>query len=236
MPNSFSKYVAEFLGTFALVFIGGAAVALNIAAQGAVTLLGVAFAHGLVLASMIYALGHISGGHFNPAVTVSMLLTRKIKIFDGVSYIISQLLGAMLAGYLITLVFVFLPVEAKFGALQISPAIGQNVGILLEAVLTFFLVLTIFGVAVDKRGMNPFGAAAIGLVLTVGVLIGGLLTGGALNPARSFGIAFAANFWDNQIVYWIGPIVGALIAALVYEFVFMNKEIKLGRYVKPRRK
>ena len=235
MSGSFSKYVAEFIGTFALVFIGGSEVALNIAAQGAVSLLGVALAHGLVLTSMIYALGHISGGHFNPAVTVGMLFAKKIKVFDGASYIISQLLGAMLAGYLITIVFVFLPADAKFGALQVSPAINQYIAILFEAVLTFFLVLTVFGVSVDKRGANPFGGAAIGLVLTVGVLVGGMLTGGALNPARSFGVAFAANFWTNQVVYWAGPVVGAIIAALIYLFVFLQKENVVTRSLRKRR-
>ncbi|MDP2717720.1 MAG: aquaporin [Candidatus Micrarchaeota archaeon] len=213
-------YFAEFFSTFALVFIGAGAVVMDTVSGGALGLLGVAVAHGLVLMSMIYAVGHVSGAHVNPAVTAAMWVTRQIRGHTALLYVVAQLLGAALAGFL--LLGIFPAATANLGV----PDLGANVsffqGILVEAVLTFFLVFTIFGVAVDKRAPAGVYGAAIGLVLTFDILFGGLLTGGAMNPARAFGPALASGYWATQLVYWIGPLVGAIVAGLSYRYLLLD--------------
>jgi len=229
--TSIKNYVAEFLGTFALVFIGAGAVVINTLTNGSLGIIGVAFAHGLVLMSMIYALSHVSGALFNPAVTVAMFATRKINLQNTIFYIIAQLIGAAFAGLVLASIFNAivapnqLPSQILYGFPQNLPF---EVGIAVEAILTFFLVLTIFGVAVDNKAPKGFHGLAIGLVLTFDILFGGLITGAAMNPARAFGPALASGFWDTQVIYWIGPIIGALIAAFIYEYLFL-KEVKLGK-------
>jgi len=211
------KYLAELISTFALVFVGAGAILAN----NGIT--GVALAHGLVLMSMIYATAHISGAHINPAVTIGMWIAKKINTKDGIFYIIAQLLGASIAGYLLLAIF---PngLDANLGATSLASNITVGMGILIEAILTFFLVFTIFGVAVDKRGHNGAFGLAIGLVLTFDILVGGNLTGAAMNPARSFGPALASGFWSNHLVYWVGPIIGSVIAALTYNKLLLNKK------------
>ncbi len=207
-------YLAEFIGTFALVFIGAGAVAAN---SG---LVGIALAHGLVLMAMIFALGHVSGGHFNPAVTIAMLLNKEIKTEKAIGYIGSQLLGASFAGFLL---LAFFPAAGGLGVPALGSGMSFAQGALLEAILTFFLVTVIFGVAVDKKGSPQVAGLAIGLVLAFDILMGGSLTGAAMNPARAFGPAIASGQWANQAVYWLGPIVGALLGALAYDKVLKSK-------------
>ena len=214
-------YLTEAISTFILVFIGaGSVLADGIGAD--IGIVGVALAHGLVLMSMIYATAHISGAHINPAVTVGMWITRKISSRNAILYIISQLIGAGIAGFLLSVIFTA-PTELNLGV----PALGEGVsfwsGIVTEVILTFFLVFTIFGVAVDKRAPTGFYGLAIGLVLTFDILVGGILTGAAMNPARAFGPALASGFWNNHLVYWIGPIIGSVIAALTYNNMFLKK-------------
>jgi len=211
------KYLAELISTFALVFIGAGAILANN------SLTGVALAHGLVLMAMIYATAHISGAHVNPAVTLGMWVTKKINTKDGIFYIFAQLLGASIAGYLLLAIF---PngLDANLGATSLASNVSFGMGILIEAILTFFLVFTIFGVAVDKRGHNGAYGLAIGLVLTFDILVGGNLTGAAMNPARSFGPALASGFWSNHLVYWIGPIIGSVVAALTYNKLLLRKK------------
>ena len=216
--NGYKAYLAEAIGTFALVFIGaGAILAGN-------DILGVALAHGLVLMCMVYATGHVSGGHINPAVTIGMWVTKKIKGVHAISYIIAQLIGAAVAGFLLQTIFSSAPASLALGAPILGLGISVLKGIIVEAVLTFFLVFTIFGVAVDKRAPAGLYGLAIGLVLTFDILVGGGLTGAAMNPARAFGPAFAADFWTNQLVYWVGPIIGGVIAALIYNYILMEKK------------
>ncbi len=218
--NGYKAYIAEAIGTFALVFIGaGAVLAGN-------DVLGVALAHGLVLMSMVYATAHISGGHINPAVTIGMWITRKIKSVDAISYIIAQLIGAAIAGFLLQAVFSGAPAALNLGAPALGEGVGFLRGVVVEAVLTFFLVFVIFGIAVDKRGPpGPYGFA-IGFVLAFDILVGFGLTGAAMNPARAFGPAFAADFWNNQLVYWIGPVIGGIVAALIYNYILLEKKRK----------
>jgi len=217
-----NKYLAEAIATFALVFIGAGAVVANATYNNSLGLVGVALAHGLVLMSMIYATRHISGGHVNPAVTIAMLVTKKIPVKDGIAYIIFQLVGAAIAGLLLAVVFVNAPASVHLGVTDLASGVSVTTGIILEAVLTFFLVFTVFAVAVDNRGLADASGLAIGLVLTFDILVGGSLTGAAMNPARAFGPAFASQYFLTQPVYWIGPIIGAVIAALIYDRIFLK--------------
>lgn len=218
-----NKYLAEAIATFALVFIGAGAVVANATYNNALGLLGIALAHGLVLMSMIYAIRHISGGHVNPAVTIAMLVTKKMQMKEGISYIVFQLVGASIAGLFLAMIFVNVPASIHLGVTDLAPGVSANNGILLEAVLTFFLVFTVFAVAVDSRGLPDVSGLAIGLVLTFDILVGGSLTGAAMNPARAFGPAFTSQYWATQSVYWIGPIIGAVIAAIIYSRAFTKK-------------
>ncbi len=216
--------VAEFLGTFALCFIGAGAICTNELSGGAVGLLGIAIAHGAVLAVMISALGHISGGHFNPAVTIGVLTAQKIDGKQAIAYVAAQLAGSAVAGYLLTLV---LPASVWQAVHLGTPALREGVtavqGTTIETVLTFFLVLTVFGTAVDPKGSwHAIAGFGIGTVLIFDILFGGPLTGASMNPARSFGPALASGFWDNHLVYWIGPILGGVLASLLYSQVFLG--------------
>ncbi|MBI5228001.1 aquaporin [Candidatus Micrarchaeota archaeon] len=214
------KYLAEFLGAFALIFIGAGAVLVNGLTGGAVGLVGIALAHGLVLMTMIYGMAHISGAHFNPAVTIAMLANKRINLSDAAGYILSQLTGAGVAGFLLF----FLYPTATSGQLYGFPTtIGLGFGIALEAVLTFFLVLTIYGTAVNKKAPSGFFGLAIGSVLIYDIILGGTQTGAAMNPARAFGPALASGVWGPQLIYWVGPVLGGLLASFVYEYLIREE-------------
>ena len=225
MKSGWRPLVAEFLGTFALCFIGAGAICTNQWTDGAVGLLGIAVAHGAVLAVMISALGHISGGHFNPAVTVGVLTANKIEGARAAAYVAAQLAGAAGAGYLLTLIVpetVWQPVHLGTPALAGGITVAQ--GTLIEMVLTFFLVLTVFGTGIDPKGSwNAIAGFGIGTVLVFDILFGGPLTGASMNPARTFGPALASGFWDHHLVYWLGPILGGILAGFLYSSVFLKK-------------
>lgn len=215
MPKEWIRLaVAEAIGAFALVFVGVLSLTIGFRAGG---LVGAALAYGLTVAVMIAALGHISGGHFNPAVTLGFLVTRRMNLPTAALYWAAQLGGAALAG-LVTLAATSRDVVAAG-----TPAVpeGVNVGsaILLEVVGTFFLVLVVFGTAVDARAPRSIYPFAIGLTLTVAVLAIGPATGGALNPARWFGSGVASWTWSDFYVYWIGPAVGGALGALTYRWL-----------------
>ncbi len=215
---------AELVGTFAFVFIGAGSIITNTLLHGAIGLVGIALAHGLALSIVISVFGATSGGHVNPAVTVGFLLTRRIKPLLGILYIVAQLVGATLAGLLLQAIFPqAIWQAAQLGTPDLAPGISLGTGILVEAILTFFLLLAVFGTAVDKRAPK-IGGFGIGLTVLVDILVGGPLTGAAMNPARTFGPALAGGFWQNDLVYWIGPIVGAAIAALLYEYVILRSQ------------
>ena len=213
---------AELVGTFVFVFIGAGSIITNTFVPGALGLVGIAFAHGLALSIVISAFGATSGGHINPAVTIGFLVTRRITPILGILYIMAQLVGATLAGLLLRAVFPQAVWQAaQLGTPNLGPGVSFGTGILVEAILTFFLLLAVFGTAVDPRAPK-IGGFGIGLTVLVDILVGGPLTGAAMNPARAFGPALAGGFWQNDLVYWIGPIIGAVIAALLYEYVILR--------------
>ncbi|MEX2274519.1 MAG: MIP family channel protein [Actinomycetota bacterium] len=214
--------VAEFIATFTLIFIGAGAVIVG----GQAGLVGIALAHGLVLAIMVSILAHISGGAVNPAVAIGLWVTGKLETHRTVIYIVAEVAGAIAGAFLLKLI---IPTEifdgAKGGTPQVVDLNGFGVGkaVLLEAVLTFFLVFAVYGTAVDDRG--PFSKTAgltIGLVLTFDILMGGPFTGAAMNPARSLGPALVSGAWTDWWVYWVGPIAGGIIAGVVYWGVFLR--------------
>jgi MIP family channel proteins len=215
--------LAEAIGTFALVFIGAGSIIADQLSGGRVGLVGVALAHGLAIATLVSATGHISGGHLNPAVTAGFVITRRIPVGVGIGYMVGQLVGASVGALLLVAAF---PEAARQAVHLGTPVLGRGVtagvGIVVEGVLTFLLVLVVFGVAVDARGPRGIAGLMIGLVIAMDILAGGVLTGGAMNPARAFGPALFSGFWQNHLVYWIGPLLGGAAAAWVYESAFIR--------------
>src|SRR5438132_7248395 len=215
------KGVAEFIGAFTLIFIGAGA----IISTGGTDLLLIALAHGLAIGVMASALAHISGGHFNPAVTLGALVGRQISLRLAVVYWVSQILGATVAA--VMLLGVFAPAEwqpYKLGTPTLGPTVGWGSAILVEAVLTFFLAFVVYGTGIDPKGsFNAVGGLAIGLTISLDIMMGGPLTGAAMNPARWFGPAVVSRFFDDGYVYWIGPLIGGAVAGLVYAYVFREK-------------
>ena len=209
--------IAELIGTFTLIFVGMGSI--MFASSG---ILGVALAHGLAIAIMASAVGHISGGHFNPAVTLGFLVTRRIAPSLAGVYWISQLAGAVLGALALRATF---PDETNLdsGVPVLNPTIGTGSGLLLEAIMTFLLVWVIFATAVDPGGaFKSISGLAIGLTITIGVLAAGPLTGAALNPARALGPELVQNVWDDFWVYIVGPSVGAVVAALLFDRLYLR--------------
>lgn len=221
MRDSLRHFAAELIGTFALVFMGGATIMGTAMSGSQAGLLEIAFAHGLVFAVMVTALMRISG-HFNPAVTIGFLAVRRIEPMMAGVYLVAQLLGAMVAAYLLKVVFPDPVFDAARGGGQfISLDITGTQAFIAEMIATFFLVLVVFGTAVDPKAPRV-GGLAIGLTLTVGILAIGPITGGSLNPARSFGPAVASGVYEGQLIYWTAPILGGILAAVLYEYLFMR--------------
>jgi len=222
MPNTPARiFVAEAIGTFTLIFIGVLAIYANGLVQppGSANLAAIGLAHGLAIGVSVASLGAISGGHFNPAVTFGFVVSGRLKPMAGLMYWVAQLVGASIAGFLA------LAIVGQAGVAGGTPDLGKNispvVGILVEAVLTFFLVSVVFGTAVDERAPKSIYPLAIGLTIAMDIMAGGPLTGAAMNPARTFGSALASGHWDNHLVYWIGPLIGGALGAGVHHFFFM---------------
>ena len=221
MNTTLSKRcAAEFIGTFALIFVGVGAIYHNAG------LLAVAFAHGLTIAVMVSATGGISGGHLNPAVTFGLLVGGKVDFRTTIAYWTSQLAGASVAGFILLFLFTNQVDPQKGGSLASAIVAGGTPdlaakgvsavdGVLIEAILTFFLVFVVYGSAVDARAPR-IGGLAIGLTVTLDILFGGPFTGAAMNPARTFGPALASGHWANQWIYWVGPLLGVALAGIVY--------------------
>jgi aquaporin TIP len=228
MPSLARRLVAEAVGTFALVFIGAAVVVVNGGfPNSGIGLLGIALAHALVLSVLVTATMNISGGHLNPAVTVALLVVRRIAVGPAVAYIVTQLVAACVAAALVQLLLPAAAVrEALVGAPTIADAITIQQAIGLEAIFTFLLVSAVFGTAVSAEAPRV-GGFGIGLVLLFDILVGGPLTGGVMNPARAFGPALVAGEWTGHMAYWIGPIVGAVLAALVWEYILLPRPSKV---------
>lgn len=209
--------VAELIGTFTLIFVGMGSI--MFASSG---ILGVALAHGLAIAIMVSAVGHISGGHFNPAVTLGFLVTRRIAPLLAIVYWVFQLTGAVLGALALRATF---PSEVNLdsGVPVLNSTIGVGSGLVLEGIMTFLLVWVVFATAVDPGGtFKAIAGLAIGLTITIGVLAAGPLTGAALNPARAFGPELVFNVWTDWWVYMLGPAVGGVLAALIYNWLYLR--------------
>ena len=204
---------AELVGTYALVTAGCGAIMVN-ATAGELTHVGVALTFGLIITVMVAAVGHISGAHFNPAVTLAFALTRHFPIREVLAYVGAQLLGAV-AGAL-TLQTLFGSV-ANLGATLPAGSALQALG--LEISLSAVLMFVIIAVATDTRAAGQLAALAIGATVALDALWGGPISGASMNPARSFGPALVAGIWRDQWVYWIGPIVGAALGAVIYQLL-----------------
>src|SRR5205823_2395469 len=208
-------WIAEFVGTFALIFVGIGAIK-----TAGHDVLAVALAHGLTIAAFVSATLHISGGQLNPAVTFGLLCGGHMTVTNALRYWSAQLLGGFSAA-LICLGLFGRDVVVN-GTPQLATNLSPMQGIIVEAILTFFLVFVVYGTVIDERGRRVAGLA-IGSTITLDILFGGSLTGAAMNPARVFGPALAANFWLNHYVYWLGPLIGAAVGGFVYGLLIERK-------------
>jgi MIP family channel proteins len=214
IPAGVAPYLAEFIGTFTLVFAGCGAIVIDRVTRGQITHVGVAISFGLVVAAMIYAIGHISGAHINPAVTLAFALTRHFPPYPLPLYWTAQLAGASVAAGVLRALFGDV---AHLGATLPSGGDGQS--LVLEIILTFFLMFVIMAVATDDRALGQAAALAVGGTVLLDAMFGGPITGASMNPARSFGPAAVSDHWSHFWVYVIGPIAGAVLGALSYEAV-----------------
>jgi MIP family channel proteins len=225
-------YTAEFIGTFALVFFGSVSVTIFFPITGiaspAATFIGIALAHGLILMVMVYAIGSISGCHINPAVTITAVALRKLDFDEGIAYIVAQALGATFAGLAHKLILPGNGALTGFGTPAPSAYIGQSdaVAVVVELIITFLLMLSFYAVWYTNNVPTGASGLLIGMTLTADMLIAGPLTGGAANPARALGPAIASGSFGSLWVYWVGPIVGALLAGFVYEHLLTANKRK----------
>jgi len=209
------RAAAEGLAAFALVFAGCGAIVADAVNDGALGAVGVSLVFGLIIMVMIYATGHLSGAHINPAVTVAFTLTRHFPAKDAAAYIGAQLLGAC-AGAL-TLLAVWPDQPASLGATV--PSVGLGSAFVYEVVLSAFLMFVIISVATDTRAVGPAAAIAIGGTVALDALFGGPVTGASMNPARSFGPALASGEWTDFWIYVVGPVLGAAAGGFAYQLV-----------------
>jgi MIP family channel proteins len=220
-PNA-SAIVAEAGGTFLFFVVGAGSIAAGAFTGGNPPggLVGVALAHGLVLAILVSSLGAVSGGHFNPAVTFGVWVAGRMSGIRAISYVVAQLVGAVAAGLALRVVIDPSTDPSHLGTPGLGAGVTVGAGIFLEAITTMVLLTAVFGTAVDPRAPK-IGGLAIGLAVAADILFIGPLTGGAMNPARWFGPAIVSGVLDNWYVWWIGPLVGAAIVAVVYRFVLL---------------
>jgi len=223
MRNNARLFVAEFVGTFFLVFAGVAAIAANAYRDGSVGLVGIAAAQGLALAVGMSATMGISGGHLNPAVTLGLWSVGRIDMKKAGLYLLAQLLAAIVAALAVKSLYPDMAgVTTRLGTPSLAPDVSLAQGIIVEAILTFMLLVAFMGTTVDSLAPR-IGGFGIGLTVFFGILAGGDITGAAMNPARAFGPALVSGSWTGQAVYWIGPILGGILACQVYERLLMKK-------------
>ncbi len=214
--------VAEFIGPFALVFLGAGSIIMT----GGDNLVAIGLAHGLAIGLMITAAGHISGGSYNPAVTIGLAIGRKLTLQQTVVYIIAELAGAVAAALALKAIFPeALRNAVGFGVPQVGGAFEPSAALFAEVILTFFLMYVIYGAAVDQRSDKSIAGLAIGLTITADIFAMGAVTGAAMNPARHFGPALVQNMWTDAWIWYIGPIAGAALAAIVYNWVLLDDEV-----------
>lgn len=225
--------VAEFLGPFALVFVGAGSIlttgAFGLGGPGQIV--AVALAHGLAFGLLIAAAGHLSCGFYNPALAIGLWLAGRLGATKTAACIVAQLAGAVVAALLLRYIFQSeVSEQLSLGAPAIAKAgeaafiVGRARGFVTEAVLTFFLMYVVYGTAVGRRGPSGVAPLAIGLAVTMDILMGGPLTGAAMNPARAFGPALVANSWADHWIYWVAPILGASAAAALFAYVMTPRD------------
>ncbi len=229
MYTNSQKLLAEFLGTFAIVFFGEGALCADQFTHGTgnIGLTGVALVHGLALAVMMAALAHISGGHFNPAVTIGFWVTKRMATLDVILYWLAQLAGAIAAAFLLRAI---IPDDiwraVALGTPEFARDFPRWAGMALEATGTFFMVLVMFATTQDDRvTIRNSASYATGFLYALGIIVAGPFTGGALNPARAFGPALAATHWANHGVFWVGPLAGGFAAALLYDSLYLKRSL-----------
>ena len=223
-------WFAESIATFALVFFGPLSVILaavvfdnRLSIEGIIM---ISLAHGAAIGLMVYTFGHISGAHINPAVTIPMIITKRIGIKDGIGYIVFQLIGAVAAAFALMMILPGPGAQVHFGTQGGPSALLGNdamAGLGVEIILTFFLVTVIFMTAVHKKAASGFAGITIGGMIFLLHLVGVPLTGASMNPARTFGPAVVSGFWEFHWIYWVGPIIGGIIAGLIMNYVFVKK-------------
>lgn len=214
-PNLPRRCAAEGLAAFALVFAGCGAIVTDATRGGALGTVGIALVFGLVIMAMIYATGHLSGAHINPAVTIAFTLTRHFPGRDAIAYIAAQMTGAAVAAFVLLLAWPDAP--ADLGATV--PSVEVGTALLYEVLMTAILMFVIISVATDARAVGAGAAIAIGGTVALDAIFGGPLTGASMNPARSFGPALASGTWTDFWIYLIGPVGGAAIGAFAYQLV-----------------
>jgi aquaporin Z len=224
MQKTLRPLAAEFIGVFLFVFITAGAITLNQYRDGIIGLAGIAAAQGVTLAIAVTATLNISGGHLNPAVTLGLWSVGRIGWKQAGLYVVAQLLGAILAALAVKLLYPELAGRvAQLGVPRLASDVSFTQGVLIEAILTFFLAFAVMATAVDAAAPKVAGWA-IGLTVMMGVLASGGITGAGMNPARAFGPALVANAWLGQLVYWVGPILGAVAAMQVYERLLLKRD------------
>ena len=219
------RFVVEMIGTFALVFFGCASVITNAYPGTSVGLVGVALAHAVALAIGVSFAMPISGGHLNPAVTLGLMSVGKVDVRTGAVHLAAQVVAALLSALALQAFFPeAIAGVVAYGTPQLSLNVSLVQGIGLEALMTFFLMSAVFGTVVSANAPR-IGGFGVGLTLVFLILGGGPLTGAAMNPARALGPAIAAGTWTGQAVYWIGPILGAVVASVVWDRFLLKGEM-----------
>ena len=222
LADLWRRSFVELMGAFALVLMGAGTI-MSIGPQADAGTLDVALATGLTIAVMVIAVGHISGGHFNPAITFGFIVTRRMSALLGVAYIVAQLAGGVLAALLLRWIF---PAANRNAANLGAPSVHTidiGAALVVEALITFFLVWVVFAVTTDLRNAyTVLAGLAIGLVIVFGMLLAYPLTGGSFNPARAFGPELISNTWSDAWIYYVGPLAGGAIAALLYDEVYLR--------------
>jgi len=208
------RSAAEAIGTFAIVFFGCGALMVGERFAGSMSGAAVPVIFGLTVAAMIYTFGHVSGAHFNPAVTLAFAIARHFPRREVVAYWIGQFAGAIVAS---TLLYFILPLGSHYG--ETVTHVPLVSAFMWEVMVTFFLMLVVMAVATDTRAVGTMAGAAIGITVMIGAFVGGPLTGASMNPARSLGPAIYAHTLDTMGLYFIGPIVGAALAAVIYSWL-----------------
>jgi MIP family channel proteins len=214
-PDLARRSLAEGFAAFALVFAGCGAIVADASYGGALTAVGVSLVFGLIIMVMVYATGHLSGAHINPAVTMAFTITRHFPPRDAVAYVVAQVAGAVLGALLLLAVWPDQPAEV--GATV--PSVGVGSALIYEVVLTAFLMFVIMAVATDTRAVGAAAAIAIGGTVGLDALFGGPVSGASMNPARSFGPALASGEWTDFWIYLVGPVIGAAVGAIAYQVV-----------------